>query len=243
MPPPGRGAGSFSGASVALVHDYLTQVGGAEEVVRILAGMYPSAPVITSLAEPRVVAALGLGARVVESPLGRVPGLRGRHRLATPLYPAVFAGLGRRASEAEVVIADTSAWAHLIPVSPVPAADRLLPQPGPLPLRGRRLPGRGRRPGRQAGGLRRRDDAVPLVGPASGSAGRSVPGELAQRGRTDLSGLRSPGAGRLPAGGRGGVSSGRRRRGRGGLSRRLPAGAPQAGRARGRCLCRERSAT
>jgi len=79
--------------------------------------MYPSAPVLTSLAEPSVVDALGLAGRVVESPLGRVPGLRGRHRLATPLYPAAFAALGEGAAKAEVIIADTSAWAHLIPVS------------------------------------------------------------------------------------------------------------------------------
>lgn len=104
--------------AVALVHDYLTQVGGAEEVLRVLARMYPSAPVLTSLAETRVVEALGLAGRVNESPLGRVPGLRGRHRLGTPLYPAAFAALGGGVASAEVVIADTSAWAHLIPVSP-----------------------------------------------------------------------------------------------------------------------------
>lgn len=103
---------------VALVHDYLTQRGGAEEVLRVLAGMYPGAPVLTSLAEPSVVAALGLEGRVAESPLGRLPGLRRRHRLATPLYPAAFAGLGRRLREAEVVVADTSAWAHTVPVAP-----------------------------------------------------------------------------------------------------------------------------
>ena len=103
--------------SVALVHDYLTQTGGAEEVLRVLAQMYPSASVLTSLAEPSVVAGLGLDGRVVESPLGRLPALRGKHRLATPLYPMAFAALARRVGDAEVVIADTSAWAHQIPVS------------------------------------------------------------------------------------------------------------------------------
>ena len=103
--------------AVALVHDYLTQSGGAEEVLRVLAAMYPSAPVLTSLALPRVVADLGLDGRVVESPLGRLPGLRRRHRLATPLYPAAFAALGRRLGGAEVVVADTSAWAHQLPAA------------------------------------------------------------------------------------------------------------------------------
>jgi len=114
---PERATDAAQRVTVALVHDYLTQVGGAEEVLRVLAAMYPSAPVLTSLAEARVVEALGLVGRVGESPLGRVPGLRGRHRLATPLYPAAFAALGGGVASAEVVIADTSAWAHLIPVS------------------------------------------------------------------------------------------------------------------------------
>ena len=103
--------------SMTLVHDYLTQSGGAEEVLRVLVGMYPSAPVLTSLALPGVVADLGLDGRIVESPLGRLPGLRRRHRLATPLYPAAFAALGRSLGGADVVIADTSAWAHQLPVS------------------------------------------------------------------------------------------------------------------------------
>ena len=34
---------------VALVHDYLTQYGGAERVLEVLHGMYPDAPVFTSL--------------------------------------------------------------------------------------------------------------------------------------------------------------------------------------------------
>lgn len=110
-------------ASIALVHDYLTQIGGAEEVLRVLSRMYPAAPVLTSLALPSVAAALGLDGRVTESALGRLPGLRGRHRLATPFYPAVFAALGRTVGDARVVIADTSAWAHLIPIAP---AQRLI---------------------------------------------------------------------------------------------------------------------
>lgn len=85
-------------------------------MLRVLAEMFPEAPVLTSLAAPSVVAGMGIGGRVVESPLGWVPGLRSRHRLATPLYPAAFAALGRRLGTAEVVIADSSAWAHLIPV-------------------------------------------------------------------------------------------------------------------------------
>ena len=45
---------SFSLGSVALVHDYLNQRGGAERVFRHVADLYPDAPVYTSLFDARI---------------------------------------------------------------------------------------------------------------------------------------------------------------------------------------------
>ncbi|PIR98818.1 glycosyl transferase, partial [Candidatus Collierbacteria bacterium CG10_big_fil_rev_8_21_14_0_10_44_9] len=36
---------------IALVHDYLLEAGGAERVLRVLADMYPTAPIYTALAK------------------------------------------------------------------------------------------------------------------------------------------------------------------------------------------------
>lgn len=106
----------MSSISVALSHDYLTQLGGGEHVLAVLSRHFPHAPIVTSLAAPRVVEQLLPGATVHESFLGWVPGMRARHRLATPVYPLAFRSLRRHLQEAEIVIADTSAWAHLVPL-------------------------------------------------------------------------------------------------------------------------------
>ena len=102
---------------VALVHDYLTQFGGAEQVLAELVAMYPDAPILTSLHNSEIEIP-GVGAdQIVESLLGRISGLRDNHRIATPVYPLAMRQLGRRLREVDIIIADSSAWAHQVPVS------------------------------------------------------------------------------------------------------------------------------
>lgn len=97
---------------VALVHDYLTQYGGAERVLEVLHARFPDATVLTSTYAPDQ---LPEGLRhwtIRTSQLDRVPGLRRSHRAWLPLYPAIFAQLGRSIRDADAVIADSSAWSH-----------------------------------------------------------------------------------------------------------------------------------
>lgn len=53
---------------IALVHDYLSEAGGAERVLRVLSNMYPQAPIYTAFAKRGSAKSLFSGRRIVESP-------------------------------------------------------------------------------------------------------------------------------------------------------------------------------
>ncbi len=101
--------------SVAIVHDYLNQPGGAERVVLAMAGIWPDAPIYTSLY--RVNSTFpGFGATEVRtSPLDLFP-VDGSFRALFPLYPAAFRSFGRL--KQDVVISSSSGWAHSIRTAP-----------------------------------------------------------------------------------------------------------------------------
>ncbi len=94
---------------VALVHDYLTQRGGAERVVLSLARAFPGAPLYTSLYDPDGTFPEFAEVDVRTLPLNRLAPLRRHHRLALPLLAPAFS---RLAIDADVVICSSSGWAH-----------------------------------------------------------------------------------------------------------------------------------
>ena len=54
---------------IALVHDYLKEAGGAERVLRVLADMYPKAPIYTAFADRHgTAAAMFPNRKIIESP-------------------------------------------------------------------------------------------------------------------------------------------------------------------------------
>lgn len=95
--------------AVAIVHDYLTQRGGAERVVLAMAHAFPGAPVYTTLYEPDATFPDFGALDVRTSWLSRVGPLRRRHRLAFPLLAPVVSGW---TIDAEVVLCSSSGWAH-----------------------------------------------------------------------------------------------------------------------------------
>jgi glycosyltransferase involved in cell wall biosynthesis len=77
---------------VALVHDYLTQRGGAERVFELLCKRYPDADVFTSLYEPRH--SIDLGNRAVQTTyLQKLPYAGKYFKLLAPLYYSAFRSL------------------------------------------------------------------------------------------------------------------------------------------------------
>jgi glycosyltransferase involved in cell wall biosynthesis len=98
--------------SVAIVHDYVTQRGGAERVLLSMLKAYPTAPLYTSLYSPVSTFPEFQGRTIETSQLNRLPFLRGHHRLAFPvLAPAV----SRLRVRANVVLCSSSGWAHGVP--------------------------------------------------------------------------------------------------------------------------------
>jgi len=101
--------------SVAIVHDYLNQRGGAERVVLEMASIWPQAPIYTSLFRPQSTFPEFGGRDVRTSPLDRLPVDEGFRNLF-PLYPAAFRAFG--ALDEDVVISSSSGWAHSVRTAP-----------------------------------------------------------------------------------------------------------------------------
>ena len=101
---------------IALVHDYLTQYGGAERVLEVLHERFPDAPVVTAIVDRSRLPESFRRMTIVDAGLGRLPVAGRHHRTFVPVYPALFRRLGAAVRDADVVIADSSAWAHHIGV-------------------------------------------------------------------------------------------------------------------------------
>jgi glycosyltransferase involved in cell wall biosynthesis len=97
--------------SVALVHDYLNQTGGAERVVLAMSGIWPDAPVYTSLYRAESTFPDFGAVDVRTSALGWLP-IDDGFRNLFPLYPAAFRAFGPL--EYDVVISSSSGWAHSV---------------------------------------------------------------------------------------------------------------------------------
>jgi glycosyltransferase involved in cell wall biosynthesis len=106
-----RVAGARALGSVAIVHDYLNQRGGAERVVLEMAALWPEAPIYTSLYRPDSTFPEFHDHRVRVSPLDRLPVDEGFRNLF-PLYPAAFRAFGTLRHD--VVISSSSGWAHSV---------------------------------------------------------------------------------------------------------------------------------
>jgi glycosyltransferase involved in cell wall biosynthesis len=101
---------------VAFVHDYLTQLGGAERVLAEMLQLYPDAPLYTSLYDRRAMGAAFEGIDVRTSWLQRIPGAARRFRAMLPLYPRAFESLDLRGFD--LVISSTTSFAKGVFVPP-----------------------------------------------------------------------------------------------------------------------------
>jgi glycosyltransferase involved in cell wall biosynthesis len=105
-------------APIALVHDYLTQYGGAERVLEVIQAHFPDSPIFTGVLDLDAMPGGFRHVQIRPSFLHRIPGAGRRRRLLTPLYPLAFRQLGRQLDAFEVVIADSSAWSHHVKLRP-----------------------------------------------------------------------------------------------------------------------------
>jgi glycosyltransferase involved in cell wall biosynthesis len=101
---------------VALVHDWLNQLGGAEDVLETLVALYPAAPIYTSLYWKEKMPARWQAWDVCTSFIDRLPLARRRQQLYLPLYPLAFEQFDF--SGYDLVLSNKSGFCHGIITGP-----------------------------------------------------------------------------------------------------------------------------
>lgn len=103
--------------NIALVHDFLVKLGGAERVLKTLADMFPKAPIYTFHYDEKSVGHIFPKERVISSRIQEYPEfLKNRHRYLLPLFPRITEEWDF--SNFDTVISSNTAFVHGI-VTPV----------------------------------------------------------------------------------------------------------------------------
>ncbi|MFH1429928.1 MAG: glycosyltransferase, partial [Candidatus Uhrbacteria bacterium] len=92
---------------LALVHDHLNQIGGAERVLLTLTDLYPDAPIHTLLYDPRAIADFFHDRRVITSFIERLPGGQRYFKWFLPFMPTAFESFDLSAYD--IVLSSSSA--------------------------------------------------------------------------------------------------------------------------------------
>ncbi len=96
---------------IALVHDYLTQKGGAERVFELLCRHFPTADVFTSLYDPQKT--IDLSDRLVQTTvLQGIPGATKYFRMMAPFYYPAFRALDLQ--EYDLIISSSTSFAKAV---------------------------------------------------------------------------------------------------------------------------------
>ncbi len=95
---------------IALVHDWMNQIGGAEDVLEALVGLYPEAPLYTSLYAPDRMPETWREWDIRTSFIDRLPFARRKQQLYFPLYPMAFEQFDF--GDFDVVLSNKSGFCH-----------------------------------------------------------------------------------------------------------------------------------
>lgn len=95
---------------IALVHDWLNQNGGAENVLEEFVSLFPGAPVYTSMYAPEKMPDTYREWPIQTSFMQRLPGVTRYHQPYLPFYPLAFARTDLR--EYDLVLSNKSGFCH-----------------------------------------------------------------------------------------------------------------------------------
>lgn len=109
-------AASQSALRVALVHDWLNQVGGAENVLEELVRLFPGAPVYTSMYAPDRMPPEYRSWDIRTTFMQHLPRVATHHQAYLPIYPLAFGRLDLNGYD--LVLSNKSGFCHGVPVPP-----------------------------------------------------------------------------------------------------------------------------
>jgi glycosyltransferase involved in cell wall biosynthesis len=95
---------------LALVHDWLNQRGGAEDVLEALVALCTESPIFTSIYAPDLMPADYRNWDIHTQWIDRMPGIHSHHQPYLPLYPLSWGGLDL--SGYDVVVSNKSGFCH-----------------------------------------------------------------------------------------------------------------------------------
>lgn len=95
---------------IALVHDWLNQIGGAEDVLEVLLRKYPNSPVFTSIFAPDLMPERYRQWDIRTLWTNNLPFIHRQHQPYLPFYPLAWNGL--RLREFDVVLSNKSGFCH-----------------------------------------------------------------------------------------------------------------------------------
>ncbi|MGD2165116.1 MAG: glycosyltransferase [Anaerolineae bacterium] len=95
---------------MALVHDWLNQRGGAEDVLETLIGIFPDSPVFTSMYWREGMPSAYRAWPIRTTWMDRLPGIYRHHQPYLPLYPLAFSRLDL--SRYDLVLSNKSGFCH-----------------------------------------------------------------------------------------------------------------------------------
>jgi glycosyltransferase involved in cell wall biosynthesis len=101
---------------IALVHDWMNQMGGAEDVLEAMVGLYPEAPIFTSLYRREAMPDHWHRWQIRTSFINRLPLARRRQQLYFAFYPLAFERFDFRGYD--LVLSNKSGFCHGILTEP-----------------------------------------------------------------------------------------------------------------------------
>jgi len=101
---------------IALVHDYLVQVGGAEKVLECFTELFPYAPIYTLVYDRELMHGVFAGKNIKTSFIQKLPFAKSRHRIFPPLMPMAIEQFDF--SDYDIVISDSNSFAKGIITGP-----------------------------------------------------------------------------------------------------------------------------
>ena len=101
---------------LTLVHDWLNQIGGAEDVLADLVAHYPDSPIYTSLYAPHIMPDVYKQWDIRTLWTDKLPAIYDHHQPYLPLYPVAWGSLNL--SEYDVILSNKSGFCHGLQFDP-----------------------------------------------------------------------------------------------------------------------------